>query len=160
VTAVVVLGGADDKLRGVVHAVVAARDGVLDDEAVADVVAGIDHFDAEEQFPSDVILGSGRDGRAAGRDDLWDVRVARRVALELLDRADISIRCPQAGADELQTGVADEGDRRDDRWLTPVQSEHLEPVGEHRADGHRRRPAVGRVFRHRPAVEERSITTA
>jgi hypothetical protein len=144
---------ADDELRRIEYSAVLAADRVLDRDAVAHQIALVDHFDAEQQLPADVVLRFGCDARALGSDDAGDVRVGRRIPLELLDGADITIGCRQTGADELEPRIADHRDRLDDRRLVPVQMQDLHAVGEYGADWHGRRPAVRDGVGERLVVE-------
>jgi hypothetical protein len=88
-------------LRRIEYSAVLATDRVLDDEPVAYEVALVDHLDAEQQLPADVVLREGRDARPLRRNDARNVRVGRRIHFQLLDCANITIGCRQAGADEL-----------------------------------------------------------
>jgi hypothetical protein len=157
VAAVVRARRADDELCRIECAAVLAADRVLDDEAVANEIPLVDDLDAEQQLPADLVLSERRDACACGRNDARDVRVTRRVALQLLDRADVALGRRNAGADELNSGVADHRDGLDDRRLVAVEMEDLEAVGEHRPDWQRRLPPVRVRIRERLAVERRSI---
>jgi hypothetical protein len=131
-----------------------ACDRVLDDDAVAHVVAVVDDLDAKQQLPSDLVLGKRSDACAFGGDQVAKPTVCGRVVLELLERTEVALWGRQAGADELDPLVSDHRDRVDDGRLMPVEMKHLKAVGEHRSDRHRRLPSVRDGVGERPGVDQ------
>jgi hypothetical protein len=139
---------------------VASRDRVLDDDAVAHVVTLVDHLDPKQQLPSDLVLGEWSDACAFGGDQLAKRAVYRGIVLELLERPGLALWGRQAGPDELDRLVSHHRDRLDHGRLMPVEMEHFQPVGEYRPDRHRGRPSVRDRIGERLSVEQRLIAAA